>query len=370
MNVLNVFEQRIGAIFGDANDNNAAAPFSFKKLAKRAVREMEDETFVIEGVDTAPALYTVLVSAADDQSMRLLYPQITDEVSALVEAQAKRRGYTFVGKPLVRFMVDPGLKAGKFAVFAENVDPKTLARLRDEENAFLGRQAQPVQPVRPAQAMPAGRSAQPMQAVQPAQPAQPVQPVQPAQPIPAVSAMPAAGPAYAQPVSSGVSGDSGMDGLDVIPSEVLEDIAEENYEKGNAPEQPSFSAPAPVYTPEPEPAAPEADDQTVVAAAQMQQGNSEPATCTLTDLQSGHVYTATAPRTPIGRERVAGGIVLHDPNVSRHHAVLTFDNGEWVINDLNSTNGTLVNDIDVEACSLRDGDVITIGLINLQFKGN
>lgn len=311
MNVLSIFEQRIGAIFGDTSDGNATEPFSFKKLAKRAVREMEDETFVIEGVDTAPALYTVLVSASDDQTMRTLYPQITNEISALVEAQAKKRGYTFVGRPLVRFMVDPGLKPGKFAVFAENVDPKTLARLRDEENAFLGRNPQP------------GAAARPQQE----------------------SVAPAA--ATPQPEPASAQGNTGMDGLDIIPDEVMEDIAEENYEKDQVP-QPAQPAPS---TPQP-------------AAA------SAAVTCTLTDLQSGRVYTATAPRTAIGRERVPGGIVLRDPNVSRHHAQLVFENGEWVIHDLNSTNGTLVNDIDIEECSLRDGDIITIGLINLQFKGN
>ncbi|MDD5800200.1 MAG: DUF3662 domain-containing protein [Coriobacteriales bacterium] len=366
MNVLNVFEQRIGAIFGDANDNNATTPFSFKKLAKRAVREMEDETFVIEGVDTAPALYTVLVSSADDQRMRTLYPQITDEVSALVEAQAKKRGYTFVGRPLVRFMVDPGLKPGKFAVFAENVDPKTLARLRDEENAFLGRQPVQAQGVRPVPGARVSQAAPTMQPVQPMQPvAASVQPV-PQQP----TAQPQ--PAYAQPVvASPVSGDSGMDGLDVIPNEVLEDIAEENYEKGQAQANAAY---APAQQPEavsaPQAAEPQQEDSPTVVASEPVADAARPATCTLTDMQSGHTYVATAPRTAIGRERTPGGIVLHDPNVSRHHAMLTYDNGEWVINDLNSTNGTLVNDIDVEACSLRDGDVITIGLINLQFKGN
>lgn len=306
MNVLSIFEQRIEAIFGDSSEN-AAEPFSFKKLAKRAVREMEDETFVIEGVDTAPALYTVLVSAADDQRMRTLYPQITSEVSALVEAQAKKRGYTFVGKPLVRFMVDPSLKEGKFAVFAENVDPKTLARLRDEENAFLGRAPQPA-PRQQAQAAPA----------------------QP-QPAPSAQAAPS-------------TGNTGMDGLDIIPDEVVEDIAEENYAKQTASSGQEAGAPA--------------------------QDAGAPVTCTLTDLQSGQVYTAVAPRTAIGRERTPGGIVLRDPNVSRHHAVLTYESGEWVIHDLNSTNGTLVNDMDIEECSLRDGDIVTIGLINLQFKGN
>lgn len=308
MNVLSIFEQRIGAIFGDTNNGSATEPFSFKKLAKRAVREMEDETFVIEGIDTAPALYTVLVSSDDDQTMRTLYPQITNEISSLVEAQAKKRGYTFVGKPLVRFMVDPGLKQGKFAVFAENVDPKTLARLRDEENAFLGRTPRPASQNAGSQA-----SAPAAQAPAPQQPA-------------------------------GTPGNTGMDGLDIIPDEVMEDIAEENYEKDQVP----TSNPA-----EQQPASP-----------------SGSVTCTLTDLQSGRVYTATAPTTAIGRERVPGGIVLRDPNVSRHHAQLDFENGEWVIHDLNSTNGTLVNGIDIEECSLRDGDTITIGLINLQFKGN
>jgi hypothetical protein len=126
MNVLTIFEQRIGAIFEEGAPGTKQ-PFSFKRLAKRMVREMEDATFVIDGVDTAPALYTVLVSQADDYVMRPLYIQITDEISQLIEAQAKKRGYTFVGRPLVRFMVDPGLRNGRFSVFAENIDNRTRA---------------------------------------------------------------------------------------------------------------------------------------------------------------------------------------------------------------------------------------------------
>ena len=47
------------------------------------------------------------------------YEQITYETSAFVTAQAQKKGYAFVGEPLVRFMVDPSLKSGKFAVFAD-----------------------------------------------------------------------------------------------------------------------------------------------------------------------------------------------------------------------------------------------------------
>ena len=137
MSFLNDFEDRIGSVF-DMAPQGYTEPFSFKKLAKRAAKEMEHETYEIDGVDTAPALFTVLVSSADDSLMRPLYKQITDETSDFVIAEAQRKGYAFVGKPLVRFMVDPSLKSGRFAVFAENVDSKTLNRLREEEKAFLG----------------------------------------------------------------------------------------------------------------------------------------------------------------------------------------------------------------------------------------
>ena len=117
MSFISDFEDRIGSVFGSA-PQGYAEPFSFKKLAKRAAKEMEHETYEIDGIDTAPALYTILVSPTDDSLMRPLYADLTAEVAAFVAAQAERRNYIFVGTPLVRFMVDPSLKSGKFAVFA------------------------------------------------------------------------------------------------------------------------------------------------------------------------------------------------------------------------------------------------------------
>ncbi|WP_154052306.1 DUF3662 domain-containing protein, partial [Olsenella uli] len=137
MNFLNVFEQRVGGLFG-ATAQGLTAPFSFKKLAKKAAREMEAETFVINGVDTAPALYTILVSSEDDLVMRPLYSQLTNEIAQFIEGQAQGKNYVFVGRPVVRFMADPSLKSGRFSVFAENVDVQTLNRLREEEARFLG----------------------------------------------------------------------------------------------------------------------------------------------------------------------------------------------------------------------------------------
>ena len=62
MNMFRAFESRIAEAFG-ASQQGIVAPFSFRKLAKRATREMEQETYVVDGVNTAPALITILADA-------------------------------------------------------------------------------------------------------------------------------------------------------------------------------------------------------------------------------------------------------------------------------------------------------------------
>jgi hypothetical protein len=60
--------------------------------------------------------------------------------------------------------------------------------------------------------------------------------------------------------------------------------------------------------------------------------------------------------------RAAGcDIVLTDATVSRRHARLRFRDGSWVLQDLRSTNGTLVNDTWVVRCQPRPGDRLLIG---------
>jgi pSer/pThr/pTyr-binding forkhead associated (FHA) protein len=59
-------------------------------------------------------------------------------------------------------------------------------------------------------------------------------------------------------------------------------------------------------------------------------------------------------------------VVLSDESVSRHHARLRFRDGSWVLQDLDSTNGTLVNGVRVGRCSLRPGDRLTLGTLSLQ----
>jgi hypothetical protein len=58
-------------------------------------------------------------------------------------------------------------------------------------------------------------------------------------------------------------------------------------------------------------------------------------------------------------------LVLAAPTVSRRHAQLTHRDGRWVIQDLASTNGTLVNGERVGRAALHAGDVVTLGEVTV-----
>lgn len=82
-------------------------------------------------------------------------------------------------------------------------------------------------------------------------------------------------------------------------------------------------------------------------------------------LQSWRLAAETEPT--IGRGE-SNEIVIDDPNASRTHARLSRKSGEWWLADLDSLNGTLVNDHQTKRTRLSTGDVITIGTTQLQFE--
>lgn len=330
MNFLNIFEDHVAGIFGATR-----APFSFKKLAKQAARDMEDQTLVINGVNTAPALYTILIAADDDPMLAPFYPELSREVREFVKAQAEKRRYVFVGEPLVRFMIDPQLRAGKFSVFAENVDAPTLGRLYEEERAYqngLGQNNSAAS--RAASAPRAGKQqfAAPQQQHPAAMPQQSAP--RPAAPDPLAVADPfapnAPDPAAAPiPVPQTVSRDAlaGMGGA--AATGAAAGIAA-NMANPRTPQRPLAQ---------------------------------------LVDVVSGESHSITSAQVTIGRERSVSDIALRDPNVSRRHAQLTFTGSDWSIEDLNSTNGTLVNNRRITRCPLRNGDLLTFGLSTFEFRG-
>ena len=69
----------------------------------------------------------------------------------------------------------------------------------------------------------------------------------------------------------------------------------------------------------------------------------------------------------IGRE-LDNTLRLPDPSISRHHAVIRKVGGGYEIQDLQSSNGVLVNGNRVQSSPLRDGDRVTLGQIQLTFQ--
>ena len=61
-------------------------------------------------------------------------------------------------------------------------------------------------------------------------------------------------------------------------------------------------------------------------------------------------------------------VVLADTSASRHHAEIQFTNGDYVLVDLGSTNGSRVNGSRVNRQALANGDRLTLGSINLVFR--
>ena len=386
MSFLSDFEGRIGSVFGTA-PQGYTEPFSFKKLAKQAAREMEAETYEIDGVDTAPALYTVLVSATDDALMRPLYEQITFEASDFITTQAQKKGYAFVGNPVVRFMVDPSLKSGKFSVFAENVDAKTLERLREEERAFLGGNSS----VGGAAAQIQRRGATPAPAPLGADPnaAAPAGPAPlfaedaglSAMPDDFADPMPVASASESTPMPIAVAG-APVTGAEQpvaipIPQTQRRNVPLVDVRRGvGADAVAGVAAAGGVAAHAAAPAAPAvpahaaANPTPLASSPYMAASTPHAASALLIERSTGRTFTVKAPTTVIGREHSQAQVVLRDPNVSRRHAELVFDGRDWRIHDLGSTNGTLVNDVDVTECVLRDGDLITVGLVNLEFRGN
>ncbi len=72
----------------------------------------------------------------------------------------------------------------------------------------------------------------------------------------------------------------------------------------------------------------------------------------------------TAPLITLGRS-LDNDIIIEDRRVSRHHAQLRRRYGRYIIYDLGSSGGTLVNGYPVQECALQPGDVISLAGVEL-----
>ncbi|MGV9802624.1 FHA domain-containing protein [Mycobacterium sp. NPDC003449] len=128
----------------------------------------------------------------------------------------------------------------------------------------------------------------------------------------------------------------------------------------------------PVRTPPPSPAPSPAQAPTSMAPAVDSRGGGEQvgnlATSMLKILRPGRSAPAPAGAIKIGRA-TDNDIVIPDVLASRHHATLIPMSGGTAIRDERSINGTFVNGAKIDSAVLHDGDVVTIGNVDLVFSG-
>ena len=387
MGIFSKFEGKMEDTFEGTADKMFDAPISPVQIAKKAEKMMRREKMVGAGKQYAPTLYTVLVNPDDDRRLFGYYPTLAGETETYLAAKASEQGLTMDGQPLVRFIVDEGLKHGKFDVIAEAVAAPIISQLRNEEmeryglggaNAGYGAAAAyPAQQFgRAGAAMPDQRFNQYEQYDQydqydqygnqgyqqmPAGNGWEAQGYQ----APAQESwdQPAAAPDYAaaQQAAAGA-----VDQFNAYAAGAAPAAAAAGYAAG----QMASAAPRPQAMPQQ--AAPQQAANTVMFAgagvpgqqpAQPQQASR----ARLIDTAANRAIDLASARVTLGRES-RNDITIPDINVSRTHAEISLSpQGAWVITDLGSTNGTYVNGRAVASQPLNEGDHIAMGSTNFVF---
>src|SRR5437762_835351 len=89
----------------------------------------------------------------------------------------------------------------------------------------------------------------------------------------------------------------------------------------------------------------------------------------LEGIDRGRIYREVAIPVSIGREE-GNSLRLNDERVSRFHAKVQLDGDDYILTDLESTNGTRVNGTAIQIRRLRVGDRVGVGRSLLLFGSN
>lgn len=73
--------------------------------------------------------------------------------------------------------------------------------------------------------------------------------------------------------------------------------------------------------------------------------------------------------TRLGRQ-LNNDVVFHDEFISRFHAEIHQEDGEYILYDQGSTVGTYVNSIRISRCALVSSDLISFSHVQLMFVNN
>ena len=96
-------------------------------------------------------------------------------------------------------------------------------------------------------------------------------------------------------------------------------------------------------------------------------GFPQPMGATLSVIYQGDKLPITKDRFVIGRGKQSSDLTLKDPNVSRQHAMIEFQNGVYFMVDMGSTNGVEYNGQRIARKQIAEGDVFRICDHDLRF---
>jgi pSer/pThr/pTyr-binding forkhead associated (FHA) protein len=83
----------------------------------------------------------------------------------------------------------------------------------------------------------------------------------------------------------------------------------------------------------------------------------------------GRAFDMLEDRITIGRS-ADNTIRLEEKTVSSHHATLTLDGTDYILKDLNSTNGSRVNGRRITEVKLSNGDRVRLGHLDLKYESD
>ena len=81
---------------------------------------------------------------------------------------------------------------------------------------------------------------------------------------------------------------------------------------------------------------------------------------------AGRVFLLNKPLVTVGRSPF-NDIILKTDSVSSHHAEIECQDGQWLVRDLFSSNGSYVNGVRIEEQDLLAGDIVMFGELALDF---
>jgi len=315
-NIFAIFEDQLGKVVEGTFGAMFRSTVQPAELARAAGKEMTRSRKPSLGKTFVANVYFVFISPRDNETMGDLIPTIEGELETYLLAFARERDYSFVTRPIARFIVDEKLKRqGRFDIIGQQMTAEAifdeLGHVPGVTEDFEGSaESEPAYAsTSEADFAPNPRPVADAWSGAPETPAIP--------PVPAVTPMP-------------------------VP---IADIPKADFDLDSSP-------------------APRPNTEVVATPAPTTQPQlTRVGTLIVPDL--GEVSLDPNRSYVTGRQSSCD-LPVSDANISRQHAEFFWDGEGWSVRDLGSTNGTKVNEHKISgSVELHDGDHITLGISSI-----